>query len=165
MRTTVKNRLNKENGNPQYGDDFPKTGDGEEMNGEEIQGTTMESPNATKVKSSNTSSRSVGKKKKNRVAESEGAWRDAWYHFFRVLARLTKKEFTQEKKDFNSMGESWNAFSLQIPIVGKLLIIMVPIFAVGEFLEKFSVIIGPLSFRKKKGEREENGVSDSSYPT
>ena len=158
MRTAVKKRLNKENASPEYGDDFPKIGDGEEMNGEESQGTTMENPNATKVKSSK-------RKKKNRVAESEGAWRDAWYHFFRVLARLTKKEFTQEKKDFTSMGESWNAFSLQIPVVGKLLIIMVPIFAVGEFLEKFSVIIGPLSFRKKKGEREENGVSDSSYPT
>ena len=154
----MKNRLSKESDTPQYGGDFPRIGDEEEMNGEESQGTTMETPNATKVKSSK-------KRKKNRVAESEGAWRDAWYHFFRVLARLTKKEFTQEKKDFTSMGESWNAFSLQIPIVGKLLIIMVPIFAVGEFLEKFSVIIGPLTFRKKKEEREENGLSDSSYPT
>lgn len=121
----------------------------------------------TKVKS--------GKKSRGKTAkivDSPEAWRDAWYHFFRVGATIRRKTFTQTRDDFQNLGDAWHNLSLQVPFVGKVLKILQPLFAVGELAEKFTTILDvriQLPKRKKSDTIEEDtgdgtGLSHQSNP-
>ena len=105
--------------------------------------------------SSSVKTRKPSTKKKKAAAESESTWGDAWYHFFRVFAGIRKKEFTAKRKDFDSLGEAWFNMSVQFPFVSKLLIILTPMFALGELMEKFATILEiKLHFGKRKNPEE-----------
>ena len=121
--------------------------------------------------SSSVKTRKPSTKKKKATTESESTWGDAWYHFFRVFAGIRKKEFTAKRKDFDSLGEAWFNMSVQFPFVSKLLIILTPMFALGELMEKFATILElKIGFKRKpkedfpqEGDVVPNGMYDSTY--
>ena len=88
---------------------------------------------------------------------------------FRVFAGIRKKEFTVKRKDFDSLGEAWFNMSVQFPFVSKLLIILTPMFALGELMEKFATILElKIGFKRKpkedfpqEGAVVPNGMYDS----